>query len=60
MSYRPYPNRDRALHQLDRHGYEIGPHASEADRYRSVIYRAYRIPPRLLGVRPASSEEKTA
>ena len=25
MSYRPYPNRDRALHQLDRHDDETPP-----------------------------------
>lgn len=60
MSHHPYPRRDRALHQLDRHGYETRPHASEAERFRAVIYRAYRIPPRLLGMRPASSEETTA
>ncbi|MGV9756947.1 hypothetical protein ACWDUC_14165 [Streptomyces tricolor] len=27
MSHRPYPNADRARHQLDRHADETGPHA---------------------------------
>lgn len=25
MTYRPYPSRDRALHQIDRHIDEVGP-----------------------------------
>ena len=51
MSHRPYPNRKRALHQLDRHAYERRPHATPADQLRATIYRAYHLPPRLLGVR---------
>lgn len=52
MSHRPYPNRERALHQLDRHAYERCPLTSPADQLRATLYRAYRLPPRLLGVRP--------
>lgn len=52
MSHRSYPNRKRALHQLDRHAYERRPNASAADQLRATIYRAYRLPPRLLGIRP--------
>lgn len=52
MSRRPYPNRKRALHQLDRHAYEYRPHASSGDHLRAAIYRAYHLPPRLLGIRP--------
>lgn len=52
MSHRPYPSRKRALHQLDRHAYERLPQASPDDQLRAAIYRAYRIPPRLLGIRP--------
>jgi hypothetical protein len=51
MSARPYPNRKRALHQLDRHAYEYRPRANSADHLRAAIYRAYRLPPRLLGIR---------
>jgi hypothetical protein len=54
MNARPYPNRKRALHQLDRHAYEYRPHAAPTDHLRTAIYRAYRIPPRLLGIHPAN------
>lgn len=50
MSHRPYPSRKRALHQLDRHAYEYRPRASPTDRTRTTIFRAYRLPPRLLGL----------
>ncbi len=59
MSYRAYPRADRAMHQLDRHAYERCPGASQADQFRAMIYRAYRIPPRLLGMPPVRSEEAT-
>lgn len=52
MTYRPYPSLSRAQHQLDRHSYERRPNASAADQLRATIYRAYRLPPRLLGIRP--------
>ncbi len=57
MSHRPYPKRQRALHQLDRHAYERRPQDSPAEQLRATIYRAYQIPPRLLGLRPVSGEE---
>ncbi|MFI1562182.1 hypothetical protein ACH4ZX_03810 [Streptomyces sp. NPDC020490] len=50
MSHRPYPRRDRALHQLDRHAYERRPQDTPADQLRATICQAYRIPPRLLGI----------
>ena len=53
MSHQPYPKRQRALHQLDRHAYEYRPRASPTDRTRTAIFRAYRLPPRLLGLPPA-------
>lgn len=57
MSHRPYPRRDRALHQLDRHAYERRPQDTAADQLRAAIYRAYHLPPRLLGI--GSDEEPT-
>lgn len=51
MGHRPHPSRERALHQVDRHAYERCPLASAADQFRATILRAYRVPPRLLGVR---------
>jgi len=51
VSHQPYPSRKRALHQLDRHTYERHPRATPAEQLRAAIYRAYRIPPRLLGIR---------
>lgn len=60
MSHRPYPRVNRVLHQVDRHAYEHCPRASSEDRLRAEICHAFRIPPRLLGVREPSSEEKTA
>lgn len=52
MSHHPYPSRDRALHQLDRHAYERRPSDSPADQLRATIYRAYGLPPRILGIPP--------
>lgn len=52
MSHRPYPSRKRALHQLDRHAYEYRPYTSPAAQTRAAILRAYRLPPRLLGLPP--------
>lgn len=57
MSHRPFPRPDRALHQVDRHAYELKPHATESNRLRAAIYRAYRVPPRLLGIRPTSDKD---
>lgn len=50
MSQRPYPNRARALHQLDRHAYERRPLAPASDQFRAAICRAFRVPPRLIGI----------
>lgn len=52
MSHRLYPSKMRALHQLDRHAYERRPQDSPADQLRASICRAYRLPPRLLGMDP--------
>ncbi|MFF7561947.1 hypothetical protein ACFZB4_18490 [Streptomyces pseudovenezuelae] len=53
MNHRPYPRRERALHQLDRHTYEYRAHAAPSEQTLTAILRAYHLPPRLLGI-PAS------
>ena len=50
VSHLPYPRADRALHQLDRHAYERCPIAPAADQFRATIARAFRVPPRLIGM----------
>lgn len=58
MSHHPYPKRARALHQLDRHTYERNPNTPPADQLRATIYRAYGIPPRLLGIPSANASTR--
>ena len=71
MSHRPYPNADRAYHQLDRHAGETGPRAEPRllspmeqtlVKYATAAVRsaAPALAALTRAMRPASSEEKTA
>lgn len=41
MTYRPYPNADRARHQIERHDDETPPQAQVGDRQMSPLERQF-------------------